>query len=106
MVANGCRGTASAVACDLAFSAAELSVQAQMLLQQQQTKSHPQRRDWIDAWVAHKNAPDAHARSSASFLHRSAARYADGGVAISGQRLGEILALVAEMIEIASAKAA
>lgn len=40
MVANSCRGAASAVACDLAFSAAELSVQARMLLQQQRTKSH------------------------------------------------------------------
>jgi hypothetical protein len=48
-----------------------------MLLMQQRTKSHIQRRDWLENWAEHENAPAAHA-AALRRLHenRSAGRYA------------------------------
>lgn len=59
--ASDCLETRPAVACDLAFSAAEFSIQAQMLLQRQRAKSHVQRQEWFEYWTELDNAPLEHA---------------------------------------------
>ncbi|MEU8208643.1 HEPN domain-containing protein [Micromonospora sp. NPDC049044] len=106
-VARTCSETAPAVACDVAYSAAELTVQASMLLQQQRTKNHSYRQEWLDQWVAHANAPSSHAETLRA-LHRAraAARYADGSLDISDDELKQLLGTVSEMIAYARSRAA
>ncbi|AYF32285.1 hypothetical protein CSH63_33565 [Micromonospora tulbaghiae] len=105
-VARGCSETTPAVACDVAYSAAELTVQANMLLQQERTKNHSYRQEWLDQWVAHANAPSSHAETLRA-LHgaRSAARYADGNLDISDEELNRLLGTVDEMINYARSRA-
>lgn len=95
-----------AVACDTAFSAAELSVQAQMLLQQQVTKSHWRRQNWFDAWTELENSPSTHSAALRELNgYRAAARYADGEFNVPGNRLSELLDITEEMIDAAAARA-
>jgi exoribonuclease II len=103
--ARECYAIRPAVACDLAFSAAELSVQAQMSLMRQRTKSHPQRRDWLESWAEQQNAPAEHAAT----LHRlnesrAAGRYADAPFFIDQQELSALLDVGGSMIETAVAR--
>jgi hypothetical protein len=98
--------TSPAVACDTAFSAAELSVQAQMLLQQQVTKNHWKRQNWLDAWTELENSPSTHSIALRELnSYRAAARYADGELNIPGTRLAELLDIAEEMIADAAARA-
>lgn len=96
---------APAVACDTAFSAAELSVQAQMMSMQQLTKSHWQREDWLAAWTEDNNSPASHL-DALQQLHeyRAAARYADQNLELPEGRLEELLLVTAEMIDQAEAR--
>lgn len=103
---SACRDAeaAPAVACDTGFSAAELAVQAQMLLQHQNTKAHWDRQRWIDTWTDNKNAPASHAAALRE-LHgyRAAGRYADRDLELPDGRLGELLDLARDMIDEADA---
>lgn len=105
-VAVSCSDSAPAVACDIAYSAAELTVQANMLLQQEKTKNHSYRQEWLKQWVAHQNAPDSHA-DTLRVLHdaRAAARYADGSLGITAAQLKDLLHVVEEMVESARSRA-
>jgi HEPN domain len=105
-VAKGCSKSAPAVACDVAYSAAELTVQANMLLQQQKTRNHSYRQEWLDQWVAHQNAPSSHADALRT-LHdaRSAARYADGSLEVTADQLDNLFRTVEEMIEYSRSRA-
>jgi HEPN domain-containing protein len=103
--ARECAGVRPAVACDLAFSAAELSVQAQMLLMQERTKSHSQRRDWLESWAEHDNAPTEHPTALRELhKHRAAGRYADAPFVVDPIRLDELLHVVEAMIATATAR--
>jgi hypothetical protein len=105
-VARSCADSAPAVACDTGFSAAELSIQAQMLLQQNTTRDHKQRQAWLDFWVEHANSPDEHATALRE-LHqlRANGRYADAELALPEGRLADLLDVVSEMIEDAKRRA-
>jgi HEPN domain len=93
------------VACDLIFSAAELSVQAQMLLMQHRTKSHAERRDWLGSWADHNNAPAEHATALRELHeHRAAGRYADAPFVIDPQQVDQLLQVVEDMIATAEAR--
>lgn len=97
-----CLDTRPAVACDLAFSAAELSIQAQMLLQQQRTKSHVQRQEWIDSWTELDNAPPEHADALRGLRnHRLEGRYGQVAFTIDGSVLKPLIEVVQEMIQVA-----
>ncbi len=105
-VATGCSASTPAVACDVAYSAAELTVQATMLLQQQKTRNHSYRQEWLDQWVEHQNAPDSHALALRT-LHRAraAARYADGTLGVTSEELADLLRVTREMIDSARQRA-
>lgn len=95
---------APAVACDTAFSAAELAVQAQMLIQQQTTKQHWARQEWIDAWTDNMNAPASHATTLRDLhRYRAAGRYADEDLDLPDGRLQELLEVVQLMVDYAHA---
>jgi hypothetical protein len=88
-----------AVACDLAFSAAELTVQAQMLIGQEKTKSHWQRQEWLDSWVAHNNAPLEHADALRKLReYRLVGRYGDVPPISNRTNLEDLFAVVKHMI--------
>lgn len=98
--AADCLETRPAVACDLAFSAAELSVQAQMLLQQQRTRSHVQRQEWIDAWTELDNAPREHADALRRLRdYRLQGRYEQIAFTVDGSVLKPLMNVVEEMIQ-------
>ena len=97
-----CLNIRPAVACDLAFSAAELSVQAQMLLQQQRTKSHVQRQEWIDSWTELDNAPQEHADALRELRDfRLQGRYGHVVFTADGSALNPLIRVVEEMIQVA-----
>lgn len=101
-VARLAAGVSAAVACDLAFSAAELSVQAQMQLQQSDRKHHARRQEWLDQWVALDNAPTAHAEVLRELYRlRAPSRYGDGSAAIDEDWLVGALATIEEMVNTA-----
>ena len=87
---------APGVACHTVFSAAELSVQAQMMSVQQLTKSHWQREDWLESWTEHNNSPASHL-DALQQLHeyRAAARYAGKDLELPEGRLKELLLVTA-----------
>jgi hypothetical protein len=102
-VAYQCAADAPAVACDLAFSAAELSVQAQMLLMQQRTKSHSDRQDWLDSWADHSNSPLEHSAALRDLhQYRASGRYAEVPFIVDAQHLENLLAIVKDMIGLAA----
>jgi HEPN domain-containing protein len=102
-----CLGTRPEVACDLAFSAAELSVQAQMLIQQERTKNHWQRQEWLDSWARHQNAPQDHADALRELRgHRLTGRYGNASVSVDPDTLGQLFAIVGSMIDSAGVVAA
>jgi hypothetical protein len=77
-----------------------------MLLQQQVTKSHWQRQNWLDAWTDLENSPSTHSAALRELnSYRAAARYADGQLNIPGSRLVEPLDIAEEMIDDAAARA-
>jgi hypothetical protein len=97
-----CLDERPAVTCDLAFSAAELSVQAQMLLQQRRTKSHLHRQEWIDSWTELDNAPKVHADALRTLRdYRIRGRYGDAVSRADRTELGQLMDVVNEMIKVA-----
>lgn len=103
--AHDCAGARPAVVCDLAFSAAELSVQAEMLLMQQRTKSHSVRQNWIESWAQHDNAPAEHAAALRELhQHRLSGRYAAAPFTADPLRLDDLLQVVGVMIATAATR--
>jgi hypothetical protein len=105
-VARNAATNSPGVACDNAFSAAELSVQAQMLLRQQDIRQHWRRQEWFDSWTELDNSPNIHSLALRE-LHgyRAAAHYADADLVIPKGRLVELLDTNEEMIKYAAQRA-
>lgn len=93
----------SNVAIDLAHSAAELTVQAQMLTQQNETNNHYERRRWLSSWAEHDNSPRQHSDILWNLSDlREQARYGSDQVRLKPGRLLQILELVQDMIDLGS----
>jgi len=96
---------APGVAIENAHSAAELTVQAQMLVQQVDSRSHRERREWLASWARHQNAPQHHADVLWNLADlRVPARYGSGELPLKPGRLTRILRTVQEMIDLTSAR--
>jgi hypothetical protein len=88
------------VAVDLAFSAAELAVQAQMMTLQSDTNYHRERREWLAGWARNQNVPTQHADLLWNLADlRGSARYCEGVLRLDPARLGLIMRTVGEMID-------
>ncbi|KQQ88834.1 SAF domain-containing protein [Arthrobacter sp. Leaf137] len=90
-------------AIDNLYSAAELSVQAQMYGTNSSTKQHWKRAKWLDSWAKLKNAPAGHP----TILHqlhkeRASARYGDGQPSLTPEQLSVVVSQVREMISFAA----
>lgn len=95
------------VSLDNAHSAAELTVQAQMLLVRNETNNHRVRRRWFAGWTELENSPRHHSDLLFDLAsQRSAARYGAERVALKPGRLEEILETVEEMVEAATIRIA
>lgn len=95
------------VSIDNAHSAAELTVQAQMLLMRNETNNHRVRRKWFAGWTELENSPRHHSDLLFDLANqRSAARYGAERVALKPGRLNEILDTVQEMIDTATVRIA
>lgn len=85
-------------AVDLLYSAAELSVQAQLMSEAQNVspnRGHAVRGEWLKAEVALNNAPEAFDATLQRLRHeRSAARYGEGQLSVD---LGELQTLIEEV---------
>jgi hypothetical protein len=94
--------TALRPAIDNLYSAAELTVQAQMLGESQKTTFHRVRAAWLKDAVGLANVPAAH-NEVLDRLHgqRAAARYADGPVQMAVADVAEALRAVTQMIDFA-----
>lgn len=89
-------------AIDNLYSAAELTVQAQMLLRAEATRRHWQRAEWLDEQVGLSNAPAGHAAVLDRLRdQRSAARYADGMLTMTSDKIESSLDEVESMITFA-----
>ena len=96
-------GKAPGVAIENAHSAAELTVQAQMLIHQTVTRSHRERREWLAQWARHENAPQHHADTLWNLADlREPARYGSGLLSLKPGRLTKILNAVQEMVDLTS----
>lgn len=93
-------------AIDNAHSAAELTVQAQMMTQSNEDRGHEDRRTWLRYSVKDQRAPKRHAELLATLAdQRKAARYGSGELRLKPGRLTAILKGVQEMIDFARARA-
>jgi hypothetical protein len=91
--------TSVAVALDLAFSAAELAVQGQMMSTQSEVSNHQGRAGWLAQWAQNDNAPRSHADLLYNLADlRSSARYGEGELRLRPDRLPHILRTVEGMI--------
>jgi hypothetical protein len=92
-------------AIDNLYSAAELTVQAQMLGQSQKTTFHRVRAAWLKNAADLANVPVAHDQVL-NRLHgeRAAARYADGPSQMTATDVAEALQAVTQMIDFARAR--
>ena len=89
-------------AIDNLFSAAELTIQAQMLTGTETTKLHRARDKWLKQEVELANIPpDHHKILNGLHTQRAAARYADGPVGMTAGDVAEAIDSVAKMIEFA-----
>jgi len=96
---------APGAAIDNAHSAAELTVQAQMLVHQVDSRSHRERREWLASWADHQNSPQHHADVLWNLADlRVPARYGSGELELKPGRLTRILRTVQEMIDLTSAR--
>jgi hypothetical protein len=93
-------------AIDNLYSAAELTVQAQMLSESQKTTFHRVRAAWLKNAVDLSNVPALH-KDVLDQLHgeRAAARYADGPVRMTSADLSEAMQAVKQMIDFARERA-
>lgn len=101
--AEACRELAPRPAVDNLYSAAELSVQAQMFGTSSTTKQHWKRAKWLDGWAELKNVPADHP-TILDKLHkeRAAARYGDGQLSLTSEGLLAMIPQVREMISFAA----
>lgn len=89
-------------AIDLLHSAAELSVQAMMLLQSDVDPNHGRRREWLRRWAELENSPSSHAQVLDNLAAlRKPARYGPDTPPLKPGRLERIVATVQEMIDTA-----
>lgn len=100
--AETCLNSFPRPAIDNLYSAAELSVQAQMYGTNSTTKQHWKRAKWLDSWAKLKNVPADHP----TVLHqlheeRAAARYGDGQLSLTPEQLSVVVSQVREMISFA-----
>ncbi|MFT0610153.1 hypothetical protein ACMHYT_03705 [Rhodococcus qingshengii] len=87
---------------DLLYSAAELTVQALMLLQSNTDRSHKLRREWLRRWAAAQNSPADHSQVLDNLASmRASARYAPGEPKLKQGRFLRIVSTVREMIDAA-----
>lgn len=92
--------TTTAVAVDLAFSAAELAVHSQMMSLQADVSNHRGRAEWLTQWARNDNVPRSHADLLYNLSDlRSSARYGEGQLRLRPTRLRLILRTVEEMIQ-------
>jgi HEPN domain len=94
------RSASTSVALDLLHSAAELTVQAQMLSQSQTGRRHDVRRKWLRDWANLGNAPKeySHVIDNLADLRRTA-RYGDIDPRVSHKRMQRIIEVVESMID-------
>ncbi len=89
-----------AVCLDNAFSAAELGVQVEMLVMQQETDNHKVRGKWLANWSENGNSPKEHSSALWRLADlRKQARYGSVPVVMEPQQLGRLLGVVEEMLE-------
>ena len=94
--------TALRPAIDNLYSAAELTVQAQMLAESQTTTFHRIRAIWLKDAVALANVPAIHNQALDRLrAERAAARYADGPIQMTATDVREALHAVTQMIDFA-----
>jgi hypothetical protein len=92
--------TAPAVCLDCAFSSAELAVQAEMLVMQQETHNHKVRGQWLAGWSENGNSPPAHASTLWRLADlRKKARYGSEHVDLKPGQLAKLLDIVEDMLE-------
>ncbi|MCY1676843.1 hypothetical protein OVA06_19420 [Pseudarthrobacter sp. SL88] len=101
--AEACLKLSPRPAVDNLYSAAELSVHAQMFGTNSTTKQHWRRAKWLDAWAELKNVPANHP-TILDQLHkeRAAARYGDGQLSLTPDELLSMISHVREMISFAA----
>ncbi|WP_460464425.1 hypothetical protein [Arthrobacter pigmenti] len=91
--------TAPRPAIDNLFSAAELTVQAQMTSRTENTRVHGERSKWLAKNVNLGNVPADHKRILDRLKReRAAARYGDGSVTLSRAEVAEKIEAIAAMI--------
>lgn len=94
-----------AVCLDSAFSAAELAVQAEMLVTQQETDNHRVRGKWLASWSENGNSPKEHATTLWRLADlRKKARYGYDPVDLKPGQLSELLEIVEDMLAHAKAR--
>lgn len=92
-------------AVDTLYSAAELTVQAQMLSQSQETKVHKTRGLWLEQNEDLGNTPNGFSDLLQRLRHeRAAARYGDGFVTLTVDELRAFVHEVDDMIDFAEAR--
>lgn len=101
--AEACMELSPRPAIDNLYSAAELSVHAQMFGTNSTTKQHWKRAKWLDDWAKLKNVTANHP-TILDQLHkeRAAARYGDGQLSLTPEELLLMIAHVREMISFAA----
>ena len=93
------------VALDNLHSAAELTVQALMLLEGNTTQSHQERRAWLKQWTDHENSPKEHADLVADLASkRKTVRYGAETPRLKPGRFKKMCALVQQMIDSSEAR--
>lgn len=98
--AKSSRDSSLSVCLDSAFSAAELAVQAEMLVMQEETQNHKVRGKWLEGWAELGNAPKEHADTLWLLGDlRKKARYGHEPVQVSSDQLNRLLDAVGGMIE-------
>jgi hypothetical protein len=94
-----------AVCLDSAFSAAELAVQVEMLVMQQETDNHKVRGKWLAGWSENGNSPKEHANTLWQLADlRKRARYGSDPVNLKPGQLSKLLDVVEDMLEHAKAR--
>lgn len=89
-------------ALDNAHSAAELSVQALMMLENGTTQNHAERRKWLKMWADCGNSPAAHSDLMDNLAAlRKVARYSPGDPPLKKGRFPRICNTIQEMIDVA-----
>lgn len=94
--------TAIGPAVDCLYSAAELTVQAQMLSQAQLTKVHRDRGEWLQANEDLANTPAGFSAVLQRLrAERAAGRYGDGAVTVSSEEMSVFAKTISDVITFA-----